>query len=78
MIEVARPLTDDVRQIVLGTFREGRIYTAEDVRLRCKDIGKEFAERDVRSILSSLCKRKMIRCLPSTHNGEVRMYEVVS
>lgn len=67
---------DRVRQIVLGTFREGRIYTAEDVRLRCGDIGVEFSRQEIRSALSSLCKRKLIRCLPSTHNGEARMYEI--
>lgn len=76
-IEVVRPVTDDVRRIVLGTFREGRIYTATDVRLRCGDIGKHFLERDVKSILSSMCKRGLIRCLPATHNGEVRFYELV-
>lgn len=49
-------------EIILSTFKPGRLYTTEDVRLRCGDKGYSFTPDAIKSGISELRRAGKVVC----------------
>lgn len=64
------------REVMLETFKPGRFYTAEDVRVRCKVNGTRFSEEAIKHGLRRLIFEKRVDVVAHSTGGKNKVGQI--